>query len=419
MIDRVIHYARRLREWASNAPSSPTAIASHRGAILPVGAPEAWAPATVTSVPRASRALGRACWRDRRYMCIRRAAYYRYVGALLMATDGRRSLRDFFLDDAHRYGPETSRGRVCATFHVRFEQSGGNLSQAWDGVFPPGDLAVIAMAQREGVRALPTALADLAHTTDLTARVRRTLVATCATAAVATAVVLAMLAAMPWLTVPRLKQIFESVPPEYFGRATRALYAAARSCEVAVPVVVLLGGLAVAAAIRVLPGWTGPTRKRIDGLPIFRLYRDFQAIRFLCALALIIGSQKHSDLRMRDGLQAVGRGASPWLSAHIAEMAVRMETGAIQADVFDTGLFDRETFWFLADVAHARGLGEGLMQVRTRIETSVAAGIVTQSRVMRWTMLLAAVSCALGIALWHFVALDELRLALSYTLMGY
>ena len=358
-----------------------------------------------------------ARWRDRRYMSARRADYYRYVRALLVATDGRRSLRDFFLDDACRYGASTPRGRVCAVWHLRFEQFGGSLAQTWAGVYPDSDLAIIAMAQNEGARALPTALADLARTTDLVRRVRQTLWATCATGVVACAVVMTMLAAMPGITVPRLQQVFESVPPVYYGAATRTLYASARVLEVAMPIAAVVTLGAMAALTYAMPRWTGRLRRRFDVLPMFRLYRDFQAIRFLCALTLMIGEQKSNDLRMRDGLNALACGAVPWMSMHVEDMAQRMESGVMQEDIFDTGLFDRETFWFLSDVIQARGLGIGLVHVRERIEDLVAAGIVRQSRTLRWVMLLSAVGCALGIAFWHFAALDELRRALSYALI--
>lgn len=358
-----------------------------------------------------------AHWRDRRYMSARRADYYRYVSALLVATDGRRSLRDFFLDDACRYGATTPRGRVCAVWHLRFERSGGSLAQTWAGVYPDSDLAVIAMAQNEGARALPAALADLARTTDLVTRVRQTLWATCATGVVACAVVMIMLAGMPGITVPRLQQVFESVAPVHYGTATRTLYGAAEVLEVTMPVVGLMALGAMVVLTYAMPRWTGRLRRRFDALPMFRLYRDFQAIRFLCALTLMIGEQKNNDLRMRDGLNAVACGAVPWMSMHVDDMAQRMESGVTQEEVFDTGLFDRETFWFLSDVIQARGLGIGLAQVRERIEDLVAEGIVRQSRTLRWVMLLSAVGCALGIAFWHFAALDELRRALSYALI--
>jgi len=363
------------------------------------------------------QASNQARWRDRRYMSARRADYYRYVSALLVATDGRRSLRDFFLDDACRYGAATARGRVCAVWHLRFERSGGSLAQTWAGVYPDSDLAVIAMAQTEGARALPAALADLARTTELVGQVRQTLWATCATGVVACAVVMAMLAGMPGITVPRLQQVFESVPAAHYGSATRTLYGAARMLEVTMPVVGLMAIAAIAALAYAMPRWTGRLRRRFDALPMFRLYRDFQAIRFLCALTLMLGEQKNNDLRMRDGLNAVGSGADPWMSMHVDDMAQRMENGVTQEEVFDTGLFDRETIWFLADVIQARGMGNALANVRERIEHLVAAGISRQSRTLRWGMLLSAVGCALGIAFWHFAALDELRRALSYALI--
>lgn len=357
-------------------------------------------------------------WSDARYMATRRADYYSYLATLLAACDGRRSLRDFFFDDMTRFGAGSPRGRLSAIWHKRFELSGGNLAQTWSGVFPAGDLALIAVAQAEGTRALPAALADLARTTRLLQRVRQTLWMTCAGAMVACVVVLCMLAAIPMMTVPRLQRTFDSVPEAFWGPATRSLFATADLLQIAAPVlaVVLVAGIAIAAWS--LPRWIGPSRTRLDSLPMMRLYRDFQAIRFLCALTLVIGEQKHTDLRLRDGLAAVSLGAQPWMNRHLSDMAARMEQGAVQCEIFDTGLFDQDTFWFMSDVIAAQGLGPGLAQARERIELTVAQAIALHSGVLRWTMLLGAVGCGLGIAFWHFAALDELRRAmtLSYSM---
>ncbi len=366
--------------------------------------------------PGVRREVTPLSWSDRHYMMKRRADYYAYLSALLAATEGRRSLRDFFLDDLSRFGSSTPRGRVSAVWHNRFEQSGGNLAQAWAGVLPDADLALIAVAQGEGTRALPAALADLARTTRLLQRVRQTLLTACASGVAACTAVVIMLFSMPGITVPRLQRVFESVPSTHWGPATRSLFAAADMLRILAPVlaVILFVGMATAGWAR--PRWTGAARQRLDGMPVLGLYRDFQAIRFLCALTLVIGEQKHTDLRMRDGLAVIACGADPWMSRHLTEMVQRMEQGALQCEVFDTGLFDQETFWFMSDVIQARGLGPGLAQARERIEQTVAQGIVLHSRTLRWVMLLGAVGCALGIAFWHFAALDELRRALSVSL---
>lgn len=349
-------------------------------------------------------------------MANRRADYYAYLSALMAACDGRRSLRDFFLNDLSRFGSSSPRGRVSAVWHSRFEQSGGNLSQTWSGVFPAADLALIAVAQSEGTRALPAALGDLARTTRLLQRVGQTLLMTCASGVVACAVVVFMLAAMPGITVPRLQRVFDSVPDIYWGPATRSLFAAADALRIVAPLLAVSLATCLAILAWFLPRWTGAARMRLDGMPVLRLYRDFQAIRFLCALALVIGEQKHTDLRMRDGLAALAGGAGPWMSQHLSEMAERMEQGALQCEIFDTGLFDQETFWFMSDVIQARGLGPGLAQARERIEQTVAQAIVLHSRILRWVLLLGAVGCGLGIAFWHFAALDELRRALTLSL---
>lgn len=355
-------------------------------------------------------------WVDRRRLCAARADYYAYVAALMLAQGGRRSLRDVFENDAHRYGMTTSRGRLSAVWCHTFESSGGNLAHTWRSVFPAADLALLAVAQRDGVHALPTALADLAHTTRLVTDVRRVLSGTTLTGLIAGVVVVLMLAAIPLFTVPRLQHIFHAVSINDAGPVTRALYASADLIAVGLPWLLVSGCAAVIGFNVARSRWTGRLRARLDRWPLFRLYRDFQAIRFLLALTLVVRQDGAVDTRLRPALHALGEHASPWLAAHLHAMVLQLDAGAFGADIFDTGLFDSDTYWFMADVMGARGLPQGLAHARARMESLVCRRIAIQAQALRWGLLLCAVGLALSVVFWHFAALDELRRALVFSM---
>ena len=48
-----------------------------------------------------------------------RADYYEYLADLIEGTQGRKSLRDVFEDDARRYGVDTERGRLAGEWGGR------------------------------------------------------------------------------------------------------------------------------------------------------------------------------------------------------------------------------------------------------------------------------------------------------------
>ncbi|CAP42339.1 putative general secretion pathway protein [Bordetella petrii] len=353
-----------------------------------------------------------AAWYDGRCFQRQRADYYEYLADLIDSLQGRKTLRDMFEDDASRYGTRSARGRLARRWQYRYQESGGDLAAAWAGTMPDDECQLVAAAQQAGGEALPHALRDLAGAARLVQQARGTLAGTCAAGGAALAVAVGLLCAVPYFTVPRLQHVFQAVPADYYGGLTQGLYALAQALRrwLAFWAVLLAGGAWLAAWS--LPAFTGPWRARLDRLVPWRLYRDFHAIRFLAMLAVMLRQRGNIDTRLRQALAALAWQASPWLSWHIGEMLARVEHGIVGAHTFDTGLFDRETAWFMADVIAARGVEAGVSQARLRVESRTLARVRRQALALRWTMLLAAVATVLGLALWHYGVIDELRRAL-------
>jgi len=354
-----------------------------------------------------------AAWCDGQRFRRHRADYYAYLADLIDSLQGRKTLRDMFDDDAHRYGPRTVRGRLARRWSLRYQDTGGDLAAAWGGTLPEDECQLVAIAQRAGGGALADALRDLATTTRLVGQARDTLVATCAAGAVALAVAIGLLCAVPLFTVPRLQHVFQALPPDYYGGLTRGLYGLAEALRrwLVFWAMLLAGGACLTAWS--MPAFTGPWRARLDVLPPWRLYRDFHAIRFLAMLAVLLRQRGNIDTRLRQALAALAWHAGPWLAWHIGEMLARVERGIVGAQTFDTGLLDRETAWFMADIIAARGVEAGVAQARCRIESRTLARVRRQALALRWAALLGAVAAVLGLALWHYGVIDELRRALT------
>jgi len=354
-----------------------------------------------------------AGWYDSRRFQRQRADYYEYLADLINSLQGRKTLRDMFEDDALRYGPRAARGRLARRWLRAYQESGGDLAATWAGTMPDDECQLIAAAQQAGGDALPHALRGLAEAARLVQRARDTLAGTSAAGVVALAVALGLFCAVPYFTVPRLQQVFQGVPPDYYGELTRGLYALAQWLRrwLAFWAVLLAGGAWLASWA--MPVFTGPWRARLDRLFPWRLYRDFHAIRFLAMLAVMLRQRGNIDTRLRQALAALSWHAPPWLDWHIGAMLARVEHGIVGAETFDTGLFDRETAWFMADVIAARGVEAGVAQARLRAETRALARVRREALALRWALLLASVGAVLGLALWHYGVIDELRRALT------
>ncbi|MCD0501901.1 general secretion pathway protein [Bordetella petrii] len=356
---------------------------------------------------------GLAEWSDNLRFRRQRADYYDYLADLIEGLQGRKTLRDMFDDDARRYGARTVRGRLARRWSQRYQESGGDLATAWSGAVPDEELQLVGAAQYAGGNALATALRELASATRLIRQAGDILWATMAAGLAALMVALGVLCAVPTFTVPRLQQVFQAVPADYYGPLARGLYALADSLRdwLFFWVALVAGGVGLAAWS--LPMFTGPVRARLDLLFPWRLYRDFHAIRFLAILAVLLRQRGNIDTRLRQALTTQAWHAKPWLAWHIGEMLARVEQGIVGADTFDTGLFDRVTVWFMADMMAARGVESGVAQARLRIETRTLVHVRRQALALRWAMLLGAVATVLALALWHYGVIDELRRALT------
>jgi len=328
--------------------------------------------------------------------------------------EGRKALRDLFLDDAYRYGQRTTRGRLAQYWADAYEMSGGDLAMAWQSFFPADECLLIAAAQNAGGHALADTLRDLARAVRLIEQARGILLATMGTSLLALAVAAGIVGAVPLFTAPRLRQVFQAVPPTYYGSLTVALFGLAELLQYWL---VFLLALLVGGAWLILwslPNFTGRLRGMLDRMFPWRLYRDFHAIRFLAMLAVLMRQRDGTDTRLRQALATHAWAAAPWLAAHVDAMVARIDSGLVGADTFDTGLLDRETWWFMADMVSAHGMEVGVRSARQRIESKSLVRIARQAHAMRWCLLLGAVTCVLGLALWHYGVVDEMRRALTH-----
>lgn len=341
-----------------------------------------------------------------------RADYYEYLADLIEGTEGRKTLREIFLDDAQRYGPACVRGRLAGHWALAYQEAGGDLALAWSDSLPPADCLAVACAQ-EGGGALVPALRDLARAARLVRRGRDALLAATAAGGLALLVACAVVCAVPFFTVPRLQAVFDSVPTEYYGGLTHLLFGLATSLRQWLAFYVMSVAALVWLVAWSLPNLTGPLRVRLDHLAVWRLYRDFHAIRFLSMLCVLVRKRGNLDTRLRQALLAQTHRATPWFAGHVSEMLLRIDVGLVGPETFDTGLLDRETWWFMADMMVASGLERGLAQARTHIESNVLARLQRQAQMLRWISLLGAVAIVMALALLHYGVIDELRRALA------
>ncbi|NGM87795.1 general secretion pathway protein [Parapusillimonas sp. SGNA-6] len=368
-------------------------------------------PASSLSGPRWAASLRHAA--DCRRFSASRADYYEYLSALLQGMQGRRTLKDVFEIDARRHGNGSVRGRLSMHWLGAYQLAGGDLYATWFSAFPQNELSLIRAAQHFGNATLIRTLHELSRALLLTDAARRIMTSTLWSSALAATVLCMMLLAIPWFTLPRLLQTFAGLPPEYYGSLTRALIdlgAGVQAHWLFVVILALGGGLLFLWS---LPNTSGALRRALDRHGLWRIYRTLHALRFLALLAIVLAQDEGSSTQLRPALVSQKAGLSPWLAAHVDAMLARIDAGMTGADTFDTGLLDRDQFWFLSDMIVARGLHVGLVLSAERLRTHVLGTVARQAAVLRWTLLLGCLACLMGLGLWHYAVIDELRRSLT------
>ncbi|RIY40546.1 hypothetical protein [Neopusillimonas maritima] len=341
-----------------------------------------------------------------------RADYYEYLSCLLTGAQGRVTLKEIFERDADRYGLRTARGCLSAHWAQRYPLTGGDVSETWQAHFPPSECVVLRAAQRSGNRPLINSLRDLAHACRLIESIRRMMWAGVLPALIAVLVLLGMTIAMPLFTVPRLQQVFSSLPLEYYGATARALFRFAEYVEQfwwLVPVFLCVFAWLVVWSLSNL---VGSFRVILDASLLWRLYRLVQTMRFLAVLVVLLEADGKGSVQLRTAIEALRAGSTRWMEDHLCRMLARIDAGVVGARSLDTGLLDRELLWYLEDMTMARSLAQALILTRQRLEQQMLGTVRLQIAGLRWLVLLACAIGLLALGLWHYAVIDDLRRAL-------
>lgn len=349
---------------------------------------------------------------DRWRFAAARADYYDYLAALLAGMQGRRTLKEVFALDAGRYGHGTVRGRLSVHWLQSYQAAGGDLYATWLGSFPHAELNLIRSAQKFGNAALVHTLAQMADLLRFTAQARRILASSLWAGGFAVLALSIMLLGVPWFTLPRLMQTFAVVTPDYYGSLTRALLRLGDLIAAYWPFVLVLTGGASALVLWSLPNTCGRLRLVLDRHAVWRIYRHVQTLRFLGLLTILLGADHAGTIQLRTALAAQAMGATPWLARHVDTMLARIDAGNTGPDTFDTGLLDRDQYWFLSDMSGARGLQPALSMTTARVRHYVLNDIARYAALLRWTLLLTSVGGLLALGMWHYAVIDELRRSL-------
>jgi type II secretory pathway component PulF len=207
------------------------------------------------------------------------------------------------------------------------------VSHLLDGVVPRSDGLLLAAVDRAADK--PQALRALADAIDKQQQMLRLMLSYAALPAVTIPICFALIALLGKVIL-----VIDDATPPYaqealwdgmngWARAV-ALFAQAWGAQVAVAL-----GAALAAVLWSLPRWRGAARLRMEGWPIYGLYRDFQAGMLFSSMAMMLRTGE----TLQGSIDDITQRASPWMRWHLGRVVDALDenpTGTL--DAFRRGL---------------------------------------------------------------------------------
>lgn len=317
--------------------------------------------------------------------------YYEDLASWLEQSKDLRLL-DVFTLDAQRF-QGTPRGVLSAIWADRYQETGANLAQTWDGFLPADDIAVIRAQQDQGSQALVGALRDLARTSRIKSHMRQATLATVGLGVLALLIAALSASVLPIWAVAILRDAIR-VPTEQWGEVGRGL-ASWAGFVVSWGGWLAFGVLALVAwVVHSLQTWTGAGRDWADRhLLVYRIHHEIHAMKLALVMATLTRKNSSTMLTLRNALDTLSASTSaPWQSWQLQRLIERIDSGnAHDSEVFNTGVFPRPMFWRLQDLTRSHALSDAFTKLADVVEALWLPRLVRSLTYWRWVLLLLAV----------------------------
>lgn len=337
-----------------------------------------------------------------------RADWYEYLADMTEDTQGQRTILNILDSDAQRYG-RSARGILSAHWAHKIVET-GEIGKTLHGTLPAKEVAEFVSLQRQGQAVLASGLRDMASLVRLNSRLKTILVTTLMTSAMAMALLwLVVMVGIPYFTAPMILGSLPAAPRAYLTPHSLAFFDLAewiRQSGARVWVGTLVAGIAVQLSF---PYLDGPIRRFLDRWGPYSLYRDVQGIGVISTAATAVKPRTGKTMQLREAIELQFDGASRWLTGRLQAIQNRLEDSRSGAQVFDVGLMDQETYWYLEDLTSTLGLDVALQKTRHRMETVVLKRVEARAQVLRWVILGCALFAMAGLYAWHLSVLNDMQ----------
>lgn len=296
-----------------------------------------------------------------------------------------------------------------------YTRYGGRFGKVFEGTLPDEDVMLLRLIQLKGGDSiLPDGLRDLSATTALVKKAMLTVRVAILGFIFPLIFTLFSVVSLPMYAAPRLREMARDMPPDFYPSSVDKLFSISDFLSGNAWLLCLGFVCFVAGVVASMKRVTGPVRWKLDkyGL-VWSIHRDFESIRFISNLSLIIKTRNSKSDSLRESLENLRHGANRWKTDVIRRMLVNlMERGLPTKDIFKVGLFSEEMQFYLEDLIESRGLNNALEYLIPRLEEVVIQKLRFRCLVFMWLMLAISVAVSIYLFILRTVALRELQEAL-------
>ena len=293
---------------------------------------------------------------------------------------------------------QRSRARALRIVLQRHQdgEHASRVSHVLDGVVPRSDGLLLAAVDRAADKS--QALRALADAIDKQQQMLRVMLAYSALPAVTIPICFVLIALLGKVIL-----VIDEATPVYAREAlwqgmngwarAIALFAQDWGAQTLAALMVMLG-----VALWSLPRWRGVARLRVEGWPVYGLYRDFQAGMLLSSMAMMLKTGE----TLHGSIEDVTQRASPWMRWHLGRVVDALEenpTGTL--DAFRRGLLSPHLLSRAATLNRSSAsFSDVLIQLGTTEGDRVVARVKRAAVIANFALvgLFASVATFLGIA---------------------
>lgn len=271
-----------------------------------------------------------------------RAAFYRDLAEMYSRNESMLSFLEGEIANAQRTR-QTSRAHALKLMHLRYVSGAdaGRIDRVLLAAVPAGDRMLLAAVQQAPDKA--AALQALAKAVEQQSAMRLELWRAAALPTLIAPICVALIAIIAQVIV----SIDESAPAVIRPRLWSGFNGASRQlAELSLnhgPWLLATGALLLALAAASLPRWTGRARLAADSLPLYSLYRDYQAGMLFAAIAMLL----QSGVSLRAALEDLADRAVPIMRWHLRRVMANLDrdpmdvVGAFERGVLSPALLAR------------------------------------------------------------------------------